>query len=516
MSNVPRPNIVWRGASPSNFTYGRPGASRDGRNTFHHVVGTAESAALVFNNPSRGASAHFIVTDQPGLIFQCVDVNDTSWSDGNWESNLRTISVEHHGDWRNGYDNPVVRENAALLAAWLRDQGLVDHPIRHRQVTLTGTECPADLPVEAIWDRASEIIASYNSPQDARPQWLKDRQLTQGTVYAQKDGLFLYDLNDVSRPADERRFALNQSFTIGSTTVIDGLTYYITKSSTDTNAPYGLKENEVAPTPYVAPTQPTPQPITPDWADSLLVNEENRTMYVLRPTPLVDLENGRPVIRDGKEIWYNTGDKVENISAHTIVSSVTYQLTEYSFQQTTEGNFDNANGIKSSDLSVDAASVPASTGTPVVTNDNNYTVKYSNGTVIGKYPLLAVAYTVLTDAQLKAPLGSIAKILTRDGTDITSDVMAAYRSVPTTPPAVPATPTELPFKLRLPAVDSATFKAIITWAQVNIPVVLVWLADPQSIHFVNQYVPWLLPLVTWGAGAAAFVIGLARKDVKNY
>lgn len=369
MSNVPRPNIIWRGAHPNNFTVGRPGGGRDGRNTFHHVVGSAESAAIVFNNPGRSASAHFIVTDQPGVIFQCVDLNNTAWSDGNWDSNLKTISVEHHGDWRGGYDNPQVRENAALLCAWLRDQGLINRPIRHRDVLAT-TACCGDLPVEAIWNRASEIINQYNQPPtpvDNRPEWLKNRREVAGkTVYAQRAGIFVHNLNAPGEPLDTRRFTLNQNFEIKGETTAGGKEFWITRSSYDANIASGLLKSDVADTVFVPPVpQPTPapKPVTPDWSDTLLVDEDNREMCVLRATPLIDLENGRPVLKDGKEVWFQAGDIIKDVSAHTIVAQVTYQLTEFSFQQVRAGQYVKyGNGIKASDLTIDPKACPP--GTP--------------------------------------------------------------------------------------------------------------------------------------------------------
>lgn len=370
MGNVPRPNIIWRGAHPNNFTVGRPGGGRDGRETFHHVVGSAESAAIVFNNPGRSASAHFIVTDQPGVIFQCVDLNNTAWSDGNWDSNLRTISVEHHGDWRFGYDNPTVRENAALLCAWLRDQGLINRPIRHRDVKPT-TLCSADLPVEAIWNRASEIINQYNQPPapvDNRPEWLKNRREVAGkTVYAQKPGIFVHNLNAPGEPLDSRRFVLNQNFEIKGETTAGGKQYWVTRSSYDANIGSGLLKDDVADTVFVPnvpqPNITPPRPVTPDWADTLLVDEENREMYTLRATPLIDLEYGRPVMKDGKEVWFQAGEIIKDVSAHTVVSQVTYSLTEFSFQKVKGGDYVQfGNGIVSADLTIDPKACPP--GTP--------------------------------------------------------------------------------------------------------------------------------------------------------
>lgn len=364
MGKVPAPSIQWRGAHPNNFTVGRQGVSRDGRNTNHHVVGSAESAVLVFNQPSRGASSHLVITDRADVkAFQCVNFNDTAWCDGNWESNLRTISMEHHGDWRNGYRNNQVIENSAHVVAWLRENYGVTRPIRHRDVSLIGTQCPADLPVEEIWNRSTEIINQYNNPTPPpQPGWLRNRsEIPQKTVYAQAAGFYLRNLNDPSQPADARRFPLNQNFLVKGITTVGGQQYYQTVSSYDANIAGGLKVSEVADTPWAPPVVIPPAPTTPAWADSV-VDDENRTLYVLRATPLIDLENGHPVMKDGKEVWYSAGDIIENVSAHTIVSEITYQLTEYSFAQVEAGKWQNANGIKSSDLTTDPEACPV--GTP--------------------------------------------------------------------------------------------------------------------------------------------------------
>lgn len=364
MGKVPKPNIQWKGAHPNNYTVGRPGASRDGRGTEHHVVGSAESAVAVFNQASRGASSHLVITARTDVAaYQCVDFNNTAWCDGNWESNLRTISMEHHGDWRNGYKNEQVIKNAAHVVAWLRENYGVKRLIKHRDVSLKATQCPADLPVDRIWAESTKIIEKYNKPTPPpQPEWLKNRKaITPRKVYAQKAGRYLYNLNDTSKPADSRRFVLNQDFSIGSETTVGGKKYYITVSSTQSNTPNGLLSTEVADKPYVPPIVTPPKPTTPDWADSV-VDTPNRTLYVLRATPLIDLEFGRPFMKDGKEVWYQAGDIIENVSAHTFLNGVTYQLTEYSFQEIKGKHYQNANGIKADDLTTDPKATPP--GTP--------------------------------------------------------------------------------------------------------------------------------------------------------
>lgn len=468
MARVPKPQIVWKGAHPNNFTVGRPNGGRNGQETFHHVVGSADSAVIVFNNPSRGGSAHFIVTDKPNVIYQCVDINNTAWTDSNWASNLRAITVEHHGDWRNGYNNATVRENAAKLCAWLRDQGLVNHAIRHRQVATNGTICPADLPVEAIWNRATEII-NYYRDLDNTPQWMKDRKAANTVVYSHKDGLFLRNLNDPSKAVDSRRWGINQQFEIGGYTTIGGKKYYITKSSMQSNAAAGLLEGEVKTTKWEAPkpvvtlvktdkfnpakkfvfnqdaelveipantrstaagkidykkgevldniaelmhysdgkrfyrtqysvnekimrgfgaskltevvpvTEPPKPPVTvPEWLDDIQ-QEPKRPMYVLRATPLIDLENGHPYIdpKTNKEVWFQAGDIVNDIVAHVQIETETYRLTEFAYNKTKAGEWKLfANGINSNDLSVDPQSTPEGTpANPSIEDNVNWLVK---------------------------------------------------------------------------------------------------------------------------------------------
>lgn len=469
MARVPKPQIVWKGAHPNNFTVGRPNGGRNGQETFHHVVGSADSAVIVFNNPSRGGSSHFIVTDKPNVIYQCVDINNTAWTDSNWASNLRAITVEHHGDWRGGYNNATVRENAAKLCAWLRDQGLINHAVRHRQVATNGTICPADLPVEAIWDRATQIINHYKNL-DNTPQWMKDRKTQNTTVYSHKDGLFLRNLTDPSKAVDSRRWGINQSFKIGGYTIVGGKKYFITASSMESNAAAGLLEGEVKTAKYEAPkpavtlvktdkfnpakkfafNQDTelvdipantrakaagkidykkgevldtiaelmhysdgkrfyrtkysvdekimrgfgaskltevvpvveppkpPQHESPVWIDDLMV-EPKRPMYVLRATPLIDLENGHPYIdpKTNKEVWFQAGDVVNDIVAHVQIESETYRLTEFAYNKTKAGEWKLfANGIDSDDLSVDPQSVPDNTpANPTVEENVNWLVK---------------------------------------------------------------------------------------------------------------------------------------------
>lgn len=347
---VPAPPIIWKGAHPNNFTVGRPGGSRDGRSTKHWIVGTLASADATFKNPARYATAHFGVG--PNGIHQYVNIKDTAWSDGNWDSNLRTISVEHEGGPSIPLTAPMYAK-AAWLHAWLKENYGVKYSIRHNQVY--ATQCPGTLDLARIEREANALIEKYSKPA-AQPEWLKNRKAVKMTVYSQISGLRLINLADPSKFADARSFARNTSFEIGSQTTVKGVKYFLTKSSTDANLPNGIRATEVSTTPWAPPIVTPPQPTTPKWDDSL-VDDPNKSMYVLRETLLINLETGKPAL-DSKsnEIRFKAGDIIKDISAHVIILGTTYYLTEYSFSKRI------ARGIKSDDLSLNPQATPI--GTP--------------------------------------------------------------------------------------------------------------------------------------------------------
>ncbi|MGN6642559.1 MAG: hypothetical protein ACTHKU_06105, partial [Verrucomicrobiota bacterium] len=70
MGKVAAPSIVFKPAHPNNYAVGRANGGRNGQYTLHHVVGSAESAVAVFQNPNRQASSTFIVSATPGLVYQ--------------------------------------------------------------------------------------------------------------------------------------------------------------------------------------------------------------------------------------------------------------------------------------------------------------------------------------------------------------------------------------------------------------------------------------------------------------
>lgn len=149
-------------ANINNYTPGRTRPIR--KLTIHHSAGWENTLRYLWADPNRNGSSHFWVGNQPNQIEQYVDTADTAWTNGNWNSNCESITVETRGDWRGYYDQPTLDNLYALMVKLLPiyPQLLVEY---HMDVSTKITLCPADLKhkgyAKAEWDKA---VASFNKP----------------------------------------------------------------------------------------------------------------------------------------------------------------------------------------------------------------------------------------------------------------------------------------------------------------------------------------------------------------
>lgn len=247
-----------------NYSQGRQG-KRINFITFHHTAATAISAVQKFSNPASQTSAHFVVGETE--IWCCVDTDDTAWTNGNWNSNLECVTIEHHGDWRFGYRNEKVIENSAKLVAWLRSLYPGVSYNRHNQVAQT--VCPGDLPVEEIWNKATALL----TPEPPKSAKLTVTDIVNKIVVTKKD-TNLWDLS-FTKWADAKSIKVIPKGTeleVSATALHElGGLYYLTEYSFSKGINNGInvvdcedKPTPVPPTPPLPPTPPTPDPY-PNW-----------------------------------------------------------------------------------------------------------------------------------------------------------------------------------------------------------------------------------------------------------
>ncbi len=70
--------------------------------------------------------------------------------------------------------------------------------------------------------------------------------------------------------------------------------------------------------------------------------------------------------------------------------------------------------------------------------------------------------------------------------------------------------------MRLPKVDSATYRGIVTALQAFVGLVVAAIAIPEFRQLVLDFYPSALPYIVTGAGMASFILNFFRPNVKNY
>lgn len=154
-----KPTVIWRPARGGNYRFGR--VNPISRITFHHIVGDAPAALDRFQNSEDEVSSTYVIGSD-GTIYQCIYDTDTPYSDGSYDSNTRTISIEHAGGASYIAYTDAMYEASTQLVAWLISAYGINEFYRHRDVIDKtaypgGTACPGTLDVERIVNAAKKM-----------------------------------------------------------------------------------------------------------------------------------------------------------------------------------------------------------------------------------------------------------------------------------------------------------------------------------------------------------------------
>lgn len=208
-----KPPTTWRPAAAGNFKVGR--SYPVSRITFHHIVGDAPAAINRFQTPGVEVSSTYVIGSN-GQLYQMVDEANTPYTDGNFDSNSRTISIEHAGGHPSvAYTEAMYQKSIQLVAHLIAKYKITDFK-RHRDISATA--CPGGLDVERIVREARALInqggdmPTLTSKEDLDRLYLYDLGRPRGAgegenVYLNKDYRFVHiDLLN-SREAQNRRKA---------------------------------------------------------------------------------------------------------------------------------------------------------------------------------------------------------------------------------------------------------------------------------------------------------------------
>lgn len=151
-------------ADEGNYTKGRSGRSIEAI-TIHHMAGrlTAEQCGKIFQAKGRYGSSHYGV-GYDGSIANYVEEEDTAWTNSNWDSNCKSITIEISDNDNSWYVNDTTLNAVIKLVADIAKRRGLGTLIPGKNLTwhsmFTNTTCPGDYlrsKMQYIADEANKI-----------------------------------------------------------------------------------------------------------------------------------------------------------------------------------------------------------------------------------------------------------------------------------------------------------------------------------------------------------------------
>lgn len=151
-------------ADEGNYTKGRSGRSIEAI-TIHHMAGvlTAEQCGRIFQAVGRYGSSHYGV-GYDGSIANYVDEEDTAWTNSNWDSNCKSITIEVSDNDNSWYVNDTTLNALIKLVADIAKRRELRTLVPGKNLTwhsmFADTACPGDYlrsKMQYIADEANKI-----------------------------------------------------------------------------------------------------------------------------------------------------------------------------------------------------------------------------------------------------------------------------------------------------------------------------------------------------------------------
>jgi hypothetical protein len=175
----------WVSASSSNYTNSSRGPGDIDMVVIHTMQGSYSGCISWFQNGAASASTHYVMRSSDGQITQMVDEEDIAWHAGHWDTNERSVGIEHEGyveapdTW---YTDAMYRSSAALVRDICDRNGFPcdrDHVIGHYEVPGCpnegggGASCHTDPGSGWDWDYFMGLVDGSGSG-GALPSLLSD------------------------------------------------------------------------------------------------------------------------------------------------------------------------------------------------------------------------------------------------------------------------------------------------------------------------------------------------------
>lgn len=158
-------------AYEGNYTKGRSGRKIEAI-TIHHMAGrlTAEQCGKIFQKVGRYGSSHYGI-GYDGRIGQYVDESDTAWTNSNWDSNCKSVTIETSDNDNSWYVNDITLNSLIKLVADIAKRNNLGTLVPGKNLTwhsmFTSTSCPGDYlrsKMQYIADEANKINCGSSVP----------------------------------------------------------------------------------------------------------------------------------------------------------------------------------------------------------------------------------------------------------------------------------------------------------------------------------------------------------------
>lgn len=167
-SNLVQVNVP---AYSGNYTVGRSGRKIEAI-TIHHCAGvlTAEQCGKIFQAVGRCGSSHYGIGND-GKIAQYVDESNTAWTNSNWDSNCKSVTIETSNSSTGGQwlVSDKALNSLIKLVADIGKRNNLGTLVKGKNVTwhsmFTSTACPGAY----LMSKMDYIIAEANKINDPKP-----------------------------------------------------------------------------------------------------------------------------------------------------------------------------------------------------------------------------------------------------------------------------------------------------------------------------------------------------------
>lgn len=162
-------------ADEGNYTKGRSGRSIEAI-TIHHMAGrlTAKQCGRIFQAKGRYGSSHYGV-GYDGSIANYVDEEDTAWTNSNWDSNCKSVTIETSDNDNSWYVNDITLNALIKLVADIAKRRNLGKLVPGKNLTwhsmFTNTTCPGDYlrsKMQYIADEANKINGYGSATSDTK------------------------------------------------------------------------------------------------------------------------------------------------------------------------------------------------------------------------------------------------------------------------------------------------------------------------------------------------------------